>query len=403
MSYALRNTLIIGAFLALLLSGGLYWVRSHLPKRIEALEGRIKEREEYLDQLSRIYEIYSSLESQLDSLRQVHARRRKALPPSAPPSVVLAYIDRLLRTDRSGLTFTFNFQTSVDRKEYGYTVCRIAGEGPFQDLYKFLWRIEHGQPLVKVTSLHLQRKEKVIEGRKAYGWVSFDLTLEAYYSPKYAILKEPWPVQVGIEAPVTYNFFYPLILPELPPNKENLPEVEGAKLLAITGDWVYIKDRKGRLASLREGDRVYLGKLVRVDRDEGRAIFLLNEGGIFRRIELRMPVSEVEGGYTVAKLLKVRVEVTEEGTILEIRTDRPVRYRHFTLNSPDRVVVDLWPVAFGEGTQKVTGEWGPVRKVRYSQYRLSPPTARVVADLESPVPYEVSHEGNLILLRFREE
>ena len=401
MSYALRNTLIIGAFLALLLSGGLYWVRGHLPKRIKALEGRIKERGEYLDQLSQIYEIYSSLESQLDSLRQVHAGRKKALPPSAPPSVVLAYIDRLLRTDRSGLTFTFDFQTSVDRKDYGYTICRILGEGPFQDLYKFLWRIEHGQPLVKLTSLHLQRREKVIEDRKAYGWVSFDMILEAYYSPKYAILKEPWPVQVGVEAPVTYNFFYPLILPELPPNDENLPEVEGAKLLAITGDRVYIKDGKGRLASLREGDRVYLGKLAKIDRNEGRAIFLLNEGGIFRRVELRMPVSE--GGYTVAKLLKVRAEVTEEGTVVEIRTDRPVRYRHFTLNSPDRVVVDLWPVAFGRKLGKVEGEWGPVRRLRYSQYRFSPPTARVVVDLEDLAPYEVNHEGNLILLRFREE
>jgi len=402
MSYALRNTLIIAVLLALVLSGGLYWVRNHLPKRIEALESQKKEREEYLDQLTQIYDLYSTLQSQLDSLRRVRARREKALPSFAPPSALLAYLDRLLRTDRSGLAFTFSFQTSVDRRDYGYTTCQLVGEGPFRDLYRLLWRIEHEQPLVKVTSLRLQRTERISESRKLYGWVSFDLTLEAYYSPKYGVLREPWPVRSGAEVPDTYNLFYPLVLPELPPNKEGLPEVEGAQLLAVVGDQVYIKDRKGKLAVLRKGDRVYLGRLVRVDQD--RAVFLLNEGGILRRIVLQMPFSKVRSQQdTTAELLEVQVQVTGKGTVVTIRTDRPVGYRHLTLSSPDRVVVDLWPVAFSKGPRKVTGEWGPVRRVRYSQYRLSPPTARVVADLERPVPYKVSREGNLILLRFREE
>jgi len=287
-SYALRNTLIIGVLLALVLSGGLYWVRNRLPKRIEALEERKKERKEYLEQLTRIYDVYSSIQSQLDSMRRARAGRRKALPSSAPPSVLLAYLDRLLRTDRSGLTFTFSFQTSVDRRDYGYTVCRLVGEGPFRDLYRLLWRIEHGEPLVKIASLRLQRTEKAFDNRKLYGWVSFELVLEAYYSPKYAALDEPWPIPSGDEIPDLYNLFYPLVLPELPPNKEGLPEVEGAQLLAVVGDRIYIRDRKGRLVALREGDRVYLGRLLRVDPDRGKAVFLLNKGGILQKIVLQM-------------------------------------------------------------------------------------------------------------------
>jgi len=190
--------------------------------------------------------------------------------------------------DRSGLTFTFSFQTSVDRRDYGYTVCRLVGEGPFRDLYRLLWRIEHGEPLVKIASLRLERTEKAFDNRKLYGWVSFELVLEAYYSPKYAALDEPWPIPSGDEIPDLYNLFYPLVLPELPPNKEGLPEVEGAQLLAVVGDRVYIKDKKGRLVALREGDRVYLGRLLRVDPDRGKAVFLLNKGGILQKIVLQM-------------------------------------------------------------------------------------------------------------------
>ncbi|MEM8558699.1 MAG: hypothetical protein AAGG50_12835, partial [Bacteroidota bacterium] len=81
------------------------------------------------------------------------------------------------------------------------------------------------------------------------------------------------------------NPFYPLILEALPPNTDDLVDVEGNALVSVVGE-VAVFERGGVLRSLRVGDRVYLGRIAAIDTEKARVVANLNRGGIRERVEL---------------------------------------------------------------------------------------------------------------------
>jgi len=81
-----------------------------------------------------------------------------------------------------------------------------------------------------------------------------------------------------------------------------------------------------------------------------------------------------------------------------ITTDRPVKYRSFTVGDPERIVVEL------SDARLRTLEDIPVggtflRKVRTGQHRTSPVSvARVVMDLTQKAVYDITQKGNEIIV-----
>jgi hypothetical protein len=58
--------------------------------------------------------------------------------------------------------------------------------------------------------------------------------------------------------------------------------------VAVTAGSVYMIDQTGQMINLRAGDRVYLGRLERIDFENNAAIFLLSRGGIRDRVTLKL-------------------------------------------------------------------------------------------------------------------
>ncbi|MDR9410662.1 MAG: hypothetical protein RI573_17590, partial [Balneolaceae bacterium] len=87
------------------------------------------------------------------------------------------------------------------------------------------------------------------------------------------------------------NPYYPLIRP-IPPNEENLPNVEASRLIALTGRTAHIIDQTGVLKRLTIGDRVYLGRLSNINLDAREVIFQLNRGGIADTVTLTFSQSQ---------------------------------------------------------------------------------------------------------------
>jgi hypothetical protein len=80
------------------------------------------------------------------------------------------------------------------------------------------------------------------------------------------------------------NPFLPLVLWDLPPNINNLPDVRYNKLLALTKNTAYFKSVNGEINSVNIGDNVYLGKLTAINENKGEAIFVMNYGGIYEKL-----------------------------------------------------------------------------------------------------------------------
>ena len=87
---------------------------------------------------------------------------------------------------------------------------------------------------------------------------------------------------------VLSNPFQALIQKELPPNRNNLLDVDKATLLGLIQSAAYFRDNTGRTRTLRIGDDVYLGKLTSIDPDNGTVEFTLNEGGFLRKVTLHL-------------------------------------------------------------------------------------------------------------------
>ena len=106
---------------------------------------------------------------------------------------------------------------------------------------------------------------------------------------------------------------------------------------------------------------------------------------------------------TPAPVVVRNVSVVQgEGTInVEIVTNGPISPKATRLSAPARIVLDF-PNSIPAGrNQVVPVDSGDVKEVRLAQFQADPPVVRVVVDMASARPYDLSTSGNKITLKFR--
>src|SRR5690606_25127748 len=174
------------------------------------------------------------------------------------------------------------------------------GRGYFGALYRFVWNVENGRGLYRVRSLDLKaaveedsNTETGIPRRRDV--VDFSMTLDAYFggadgmSAPDAFVTVPdyvLPAKTPVADPV-----YPLIFASLPPNTDNLVDVENDSLVSVIGQVAVFRDDLGA-RPVREGDRVYLGTITRVDPNEAHVVADLHKGELRERVETRPATGE---------------------------------------------------------------------------------------------------------------
>ncbi len=106
---------------------------------------------------------------------------------------------------------------------------------------------------------------------------------------------------------------------------------------------------------------------------------------------------------TPAPVVVRNVSVVQgEGTVsVEIATNGPITPKATRLSAPARIVLDF-PNSIPAGrNQVVPVESGDVKEVRLAQFQADPPVVRVVIDMASARPYDLSSSGNKITLKLR--
>jgi type IV pilus assembly protein PilQ len=95
------------------------------------------------------------------------------------------------------------------------------------------------------------------------------------------------------------------------------------------------------------------------------------------------------------RVSQVAVAPADGGVEVVVVAGTGVSLRHFRVEHPERVVVDLGGASLGVRPDGYDGRVrGPVRNVRWSQYR--PDTVRLVIDLDGVRPYRVARDGDEI-------
>jgi type IV pilus assembly protein PilQ len=107
------------------------------------------------------------------------------------------------------------------------------------------------------------------------------------------------------------------------------------------------------------------------------------------------PVAAPSVDDAAVNLLGVDPVSEADGARIVLRGDGHFDYRAFSLENPDRLVLDLIGVSNRVGNLRLSVDADPVKRVRVSQFRDEPElVSRVVVDLSGPVNFEVVPDGD---------
>jgi hypothetical protein len=282
MKYSIRNTLILILTLLLLAGGGWLYVQNKFNDDIEQAMIEQEQLNTELAEFENSAEHFTAVQTSYNEALHVRLNHPKELFLTHSSSNLYNYLQELNR-DISFTGLNYTFRDSVRNSDHGIINVEIRGEGRYENLVNYLYRLEYSRPLVKIQSVQLDN----ITDYERLDNVNFQINLGAYYrrgewSDYIAQLEASGPL-----GRISHNPYYPLIH-EVPPNEDNLPEVENSRIAVLTSSRAHIVDQTGSMQRLNIGDRVYLGRLSGINVQRGEAVFELNRGGIRDRVVLTL-------------------------------------------------------------------------------------------------------------------
>ena len=288
MSFEVRNTLLLIILFIMITASGFYFVHVNLGAELKNVE-KINE-----EKRKKVKEIYSKVEGfdyadrVLKEIKERWMKREKVLKKKEMSGTTFKFLNDIAYEKDSRVKFDFTFKEKKTENSYGITKYSINGEGFYNNVYNFLYKIEHNREFCKIEDLNLKGKEFQSEESNTVGnSVDFSFILNVYSNPD----EDEYESKINEKKDYTIlniDPFNPLVKKVLPPNNEGLIEVEDAKLEAVSYNMILIKDNKGRFSSLKVGDEVYLGYVSAIYPEKNEAEFTLNKGGFIKRVVLKM-------------------------------------------------------------------------------------------------------------------
>ena len=102
---------------------------------------------------------------------------------------------------------------------------------------------------------------------------------------------------------------------------------------------------------------------------------------------------------TAAVISSVAItQATQQHASVRVEGEGRLDVHATAMQNPDRLVLDFTGARLAVGKSVIPGVSDPVRDVRLGQYR--PNVARVVVDLTSVAPYQISHDGTAVVVLF---
>ncbi|MCL5028760.1 MAG: hypothetical protein M1480_07040 [Bacteroidetes bacterium] len=287
MNRKVKNTLgLVGLLILILVIGGAYifiYQRGTLKTDQQKLT-TLKANHYNTGQLTIQYNGLLKKASVLDS---VLAKRKFNIPQNLSSISFFNFVNNI------SADFSENTQTDVDfvdqkpDKEFFYYEYKINGGGDYNDLFQLIYAIEQSKELKKIKNVTLSNYLTTSKDGTPNFLVSFTIIVDVYFSINNRFSTAEF-VENDLTAKPIYDVFYPLIRNQIPPNIDNLLDVQGAKLLALIPEGAFIADSKGNTYLLWEGQQVYLGYLTKIDYDHNTVSFILNKGGIIEKVDLSL-------------------------------------------------------------------------------------------------------------------
>ena len=281
MSYGLRNTLILLLALLIINGGGYAYMHFIQKAEIEDLEERQVRLERDYQQDLETAELVPMLREQFAEATSVIEGFDKTIFTNNNADEIFRFLS--LINEGAGVNFNFTFRDSTSSDQYGIINSEINGSGPYRSVVRFINAIEYSEPVQKIDGISLTPSGEA----EGYQNVNFTFRLQSHYDRVGVFDNYQTPDIAFRTNESNHNPFFPLIR-NVPPNEDNLPNVDQSRIVGLTGSVVYLMDQNGQMVTLRVNDRVYLGRLEQINMQQGSARFRLNRGGIIDVVTLEV-------------------------------------------------------------------------------------------------------------------
>jgi hypothetical protein len=286
MNKKLISTLSVLALLIIILvAGGIY---------IFVIQrGDLTERQEKLVELNKnVYDPvelenrYQELERKSFELDSILANREFNIPQNISSIKFYNFINNIVADFPKETTVNVEYLRQAPDKEFFFHEYKLTGAGNYNDVYKMVYAIEQSKELKKITKVQLSNLVKTDKEIPLF-LVNFEMVAQVYFSSDNRFAPAEY-VENNLSTGPVYDAFYPLIRNEIPPNIDNLLDVQGARLLALIPEGAFVADTRGNTYLVWEGEQVYLGYLTKIDYDNNTVSFILNKGGIIEQVTLQL-------------------------------------------------------------------------------------------------------------------
>jgi len=286
MNKKLISTLSVLALLIIILvAGGIYL--------FVVQRGDLSERQEKLAELNKnVYDPvelnnrYHELERKSAELDSILANRKFNIPQNISSIKFYNFINNIVANFPKETSVNIEYLRQAPDKEFFFHEYKLTGGGNYNDVFKMIYAIEQSKELKKVSKLSLSNLVKTDDEIPLF-LVNFELIAQVYFSADSRFAPAEL-VENNLSTGPIYDAFYPLIRNEIPPNIDNLLDVQGARLLALIPEGAFVADNKGNTYLVWEGEQVYLGYLTKIDYDNNTVSFILNKGGIIEQVTLQL-------------------------------------------------------------------------------------------------------------------
>lgn len=293
MNLKVRNTIGLAVLLLLITAaGGIYSFvvqKNMIKSRKQKVESLQKEKYDTKGLKERL----AVVKKKADVLDSILAARKYNIPEVVPQTKFYNFVNKSSFGFAPETQINIQYSESKTDKNYNYYIYKLAGSGEFNDIYNLIFAIEQSKELKKVKVGKITSYISTDDEGIPHYLVNFELEAYVYYANSDRFITKNL-IENNLVPGELYNIFYPLIRTEIPPNVDNLMEVEGAKLLALLPEGAYMADAKGNTFVLWEGDKVYLGYLTKIDYDKNKVAFILNKGGIIEKVNLQLEKETTE-------------------------------------------------------------------------------------------------------------
>lgn len=294
MGSKIKNTLIIVLIIVLIMLGGGIYNFVVQRGKINEKQKKIKDLKLYQLDTEALEKQLFDLKSRVAELDSILALRKYNIPYQLPQSSFFDFVNKVsfFFSSDSYVNIVFNnVERGTNFNKYNYT---LDGVAEYNDLYRLIYSIEESKELKKISGVNLTNNVKVDSTGVPHYLVAYKFNVAVYFSnnDQFSVkgVREN-----QLEPNPQYDFFYPLIRNEIPPNKEHLLDVQTAKLLALIPDGAFLSDSSGNTFLLWEGDAVYLGYLTQIDYQTNEVKFILNKGGIIENVVLQLDKEKKPG------------------------------------------------------------------------------------------------------------